>query len=287
MEDQASLPIGLFDSGVGGLTVMREVARLLPNEDLIYFGDTARVPYGTRSPETIVRYTKEGASFLFEKGIKLLIIACHTACSHAYSILRDEFSIPILGVIESGCQKLIRETKKSRVAVLGTTSTIRSGVHQAIIRAQAPQIEIYPMACPLFVPLIEEGLIDHSATQLIADHYLHPLKEKNIDAALLACTHYPLLRRIIQNSLGSAVSLIEPAEITARQAHAMLDLQGLLNTKRKSPHYQFYASDDPEKFSRLALTFLGSQVNEVSLPSLIFSSSATPFKNCIEKNKNS
>lgn len=265
-DNLSSLPIGIFDSGVGGLTVMREVMRLLPHESIIYFGDTARVPYGTRSPETIVRYTREGVSFLLESGIKLLIIACHTACAQSFNILKGELSIPLLGVIESGCQKLIQSTQNNRVAVLGTASTIKSGIHKSLILEQAPNIEVFPVACPLFVPLIEEGFIDQPATTLITEHYLSPLKALNIDAALLACTHYPLLHQTIQKVLGPQISLIEPAEVTALKSRYLLASLELLRTKNTAPNYKFYASDDPDKFSKLAQFFLGSPVNQVSIP---------------------
>lgn len=264
--DLSSLPIGIFDSGVGGLTVMREVMRLLPHENIIYFGDTARVPYGTRSPETIIRYTREGISFLLECGIKLLIMACHTACAQSFNIMKEEFSIPMLGVIESGCQQLIHSTKRGRVAVLGTSSTIKSGIHKSFILEFAPHIEVFPVACPLFVPLIEEGFIDHHATSLIAEHYLTPLKEHKIDAALLACTHYPLLHQTIQKILGPEISLIEPAEITARKSRDLLAFLDLQNKDNIVPDHKFYASDDPDKFSKLANFFLGSPVNRVATP---------------------
>jgi glutamate racemase len=256
-------PIGLFDSGVGGLTVMKEVVRQLPHENLIYLGDTAHLPYGEKSPEAILRYTLENTDFLIEQGIKLLIIACHTASSHALDALQQKLSIPVIGVIESGLECLLKAPQKKRIAVLGTASTIGSGVYQTSIQARLPDCEIFAVACPLFVPLIEEGLHSHQATNLIAQHYLGALKNKQIDAALLACTHYPLIRSSIQQTLGEDVTLIEPAEACAKKAFHWLKESGSLNPVQKQPHYQFYATDDPIKFRRLTTLFFGSEIPDI------------------------
>ena len=278
MDSPENLPIGLFDSGVGGLTVMREVARLLPNESIIYLGDTARVPYGTRSPEVIQKYTLEAASFLLKRKIKLLILACHTACSHAFDLLQSQYPVPIIGVTRTGLQQLVQTTQNRRVAILGTPSTIRSGLYQKRLAEQAPDIEVCSVSCPLFVPLIEEGLLDHPATKLIAAHYLAPLREKKIDTALLACTHYPLLRSVIQEVLGPGVSLIEPAEGTAQEALRYLSSAHQLCSRAKK-RFQFYATDDPEKFGRMANLFFGTPVQRV------FPAVLSRLTN-IEKNKN-
>jgi glutamate racemase len=201
-------PIGLFDSGVGGLTVFRELARLLPQEDLIYFGDTARLPYGNKSPETILRYSLECASFLFSQKIKLLIVACHTASAHALDTLEKELPISVLGMIQPGIQLIIEKSRSKRVAILGTASTILSNAYPQLLPAD---YSLFPVACPLFVPLVEERTYDSKAALWIADHYLKPLKKCSIDTALLACTHYPLLRPLIQKILGPSVELLEPA----------------------------------------------------------------------------
>lgn len=258
-------PIGLFDSGFGGLTVMREVMRVLPQEDLIYLGDTAHLPYGNKSPQAVLRYALDNAAFLLEKRIKLLMIPCHTACSHALETLQKKLSIPVIGVIQPGFELLLHSTKTLRIAVLGTSSTIASGIYQKLIFQQAPQAKVTAIPCPLFVPLIEEGFFDHLSAELIAHQYLDCLKEKEIDAALLACTHYPLLKPILRKVLGPKVLLIEPAESCAIQAFEYLSSANLLNPQKGKPIHQFYATDDPEKFRTFGPIFLGSAIERVTL----------------------
>ncbi len=221
MNKDSYRPIGLFDSGFGGLTVMREVVRLLPNENLVYLGDTAHLPYGNKSPQTVLRYALENASFLLQKKIKLLMIPCHTACSHALETLQQKLSIPVIGVINPGLELLAQETRTLKVAILGTSSTIRSGLYQSLVRQWNPKIEVYAVSCPLFVPLIEEGFFEHPSASLIAESYLGHLRGK-VDAALLACTHYPLMKDVLQKCLGAEVKLIEPAENCALQARKTL-----------------------------------------------------------------
>lgn len=254
-----NLPIGLFDSGFGGLTVMKELARLLPYENLIYFGDTAHLPYGNKSPETVLKYALANADFLMKQGIKLLIIPCHTACSHALEILQAKLPIPVIGVIQPGLE-LVKEI--DRIAILATTSTIESGIYQSLIGKINPHAKIIGQACPLFVPLIEEGFHNHPAAELIAATYLEPLRGE-VDAALLACTHYPLIRPVIQKVLGPEVELIEPALKCAEEVIRTLSQSGTLNSQRKKPSYRFFASDDPNKFRRLGKVFLGSEIEIV------------------------
>jgi glutamate racemase len=258
---RANQPIGIFDSGVGGLTVLSEVSRHLPEEDLIYIGDTARVPYGNKSSEAIIQYTLECTRFLLEKEVKLLIIACNTACSHALEILQETFPVPVIGVIQSGFELLMETTRTQRVAILATASTISSNVFQNLIRQHYPMASIFPIACPLFVPLAEENLFDHPAADLIAVHYLQNLHASDIDAALLACTHYPLLRRAIQKALLPTVKIVEPAQSCALQVRSLLSASQLLNNQRKKPRYQFFATDYTERFARLAETFLGHVID--------------------------
>lgn len=256
-------PIGLFDSGVGGLTIMKEVVKHLPQENIVYFGDTARLPYGNKSPQSILRYTLDNVSFLLDQKIKILIIACFTASSHTMETLEQKLSIPVIGVIQSGFKSLMDASSSKKVAILGTSSTIKSGVLQRLIFKQDPSAIVYPIACPLLAPLIEEGLADHPAARMIVEHYLQPLKETDIDAALLACTHYPLIRHGIQEVLGPSVQLVQPAECCALQTKELLASEGLLNQKKSKPVYEFFASDDPEKFRSLARHFLGEEVKEV------------------------
>jgi glutamate racemase len=263
MSTSCQNPIGLFDSGVGGLTIMREVVRELPHENMIYLGDTARLPYGNKSPQAVLRYTLDGVSFLLERKIKLLIVACFTASSHALYALEQRLSIPVIGVIQSGIEELMARAGSKRVALLGTASTIKSGVLQTLILERSPSAAIFPIACPLLAPLIEEGLSDHPATKMILGHYLTPLLEETIDSALLACTHYPLIRTAIQEILGSSVQLIEPAKRTALEAKERLASHGLLNLNKREPTYEFYATDDPDKFHRLTNQFFGSEIKEV------------------------
>ncbi len=203
-------PIGIFDSGVGGLTVLREIARLMPYEDLVYLGDTARLPYGNKSPEMILRYTTECAEFLLKEGIKLLVIACHTASSYALASLQKTLPIPVFGMLRPGME-LIRDSGLQTIALLGTQATLSSEAYQKLILSERPDVKIYPVACPLFVPLAEEGMHLHPISRQIAEYYLGPLKEKSIQAALLACTHYPLFCKAIQQTLGSEVRILEPA----------------------------------------------------------------------------
>ena len=255
------LPIGLFDSGMGGLTVMQELVHVLPHEHLLYFGDTARLPYGNKSPGAIRQFAMDNAQFLMEQKIKLLIVSCHTACSHALATLQQALPIPVIGVTDPGIQSLIEATKTKEVAVLGTSATVTSGLFQSLLQSQ--QITVHAIACPLFVPLVEEGLPNHPATKLIVEHYLAPLKTTAIDTVLLACTHYPLLKVAIQEFLGPDVKLIEPAHATALAARELLKSQKLLNGSTLPPIYQFYASDDPEKFRRHATLFFPHPIDRV------------------------
>jgi len=246
-----SNPIGLFDSGFGGLTVLNELAKLLPNENFIYFGDTANIPYGNKSPEKILQLSLENGSFLLKKGIKLLLIPCHTACAHSLETIKKILPIPVLGVT-SPCITLLKPFK--RVAILATKRTIDSGIYQSLILKQTPNTELHSVPCPLFVPLIEEGYQNHPSTYLIAQSYLAPLKGK-IDAALLGCTHYPLMKGAIQQALGNT-ELLDPAKLCALEAQEKLRSMGLLNTQNKKGSHQFFSSDDPQKFKEIGALFL-------------------------------
>lgn len=263
MKNNAS--IGIFDSGFGGLTVMRAVKAALPNENIIYFGDTARLPYGCKSAETILRYTIENMSFLIDQGIKILVIACHTACSHApISEVQKLFSVPILGMIEATVDQTLQVSKSGSIAILGTKATISSGVYQREIQNRLSQVEISTISCPLFVPLIEEGYIGHALTEMVVQEYLRPLRYKQIDTVVLGCTHYPLLKEIIQKEVGDHVFLLDPAIGCAIKIKEILHQHDMINHQTETPRYQFYVSDDPEKFRQLGKTFLSDPIDNIS-----------------------
>ena len=255
--------IGIFDSGFGGLTVMNAVKTLLPNENIIYFGDTANLPYGNKSPEAILKYSIENTQFLSALGIKLLIIACHTACTAAYEELRKLSSIPIIGMLEPSIDLLKIHSKTQKFALLGTRQTVTSGVYQERISSAIPNSSLTALSCPLFVPLVEEGYADHPIAEAVAKEYLEPLKRQNIDAVLLGCTHYPLLERIIQKELGPSTILINPGTGCAENAKKLLIEKKLLNDRKTPPRYEFYVSDDPKKFMELGTKFLKHPITHV------------------------
>lgn len=254
--------IGVFDSGVGGLTVMKEIVSQLPKESTIYFGDTARVPYGGKSRETIIRYSIENSIFLLEKKIKMLVVACNTACSVALEQLQNIFNIPVIGVIEPGVQKVREVTKNQRIAILGTQGTIKSGVYQKEIQTILPQAFVKAVSCPLFVPLVEEQFIAHPATRLIVKEYLKPLLNQEIDTILLGCTHYPLLRDLICEEMGPEVNIVDSASTCANKISELLTLHDLhypQESFQKADH-RFIVSDDPEKFKHLGSEFFGNDI---------------------------
>jgi glutamate racemase len=255
--------IGIFDSGFGGLTVMRAVCDLLPSEDIIYFGDTARLPYGNKSKATIVRYSVENANFLVSQNIDVLVIACHTASCLAKEQLQKILPIPVIDVISPSVKLAISQTKTKKIAVLGTYGTISSGVYQNELRKLCPEIEIFPVACPLFVPLVEEGFTHHKATEIIAKEYLTGLAHKGIDVTILACTHYPLLVEVIQKILGEEMILIDPAIPTAEKTRLVLEKGP--SSSSLSPTYQFFVSDNPQKFGQIGSKFLKKTIASVSL----------------------
>jgi glutamate racemase len=255
--------IGIFDSGFGGLTVMRAIRTLLPHENIIYFGDTARVPYGTKSGETILRYSIENASLLIELGIKVLVVACHTACCYSLENLQNMFSIPVLGMIAPSVEKIIRTSSQGKIGILGTRATISSGTYQNHIAQKLPGAHIIAIPCPLFVPLVEEGFLDHPLTQMTIQEYLRPLKEKNVDTLLLGSTHFPLLAPYIQHELGPDVTLVDPGLTCAEALKDLLDEKNLLNLDTSLPHYQFIVSDDPEKFRLHGKSFLNYPIEHI------------------------
>ena len=263
-----SAPIGVFDSGIGGLTVVHELVRQLPHESIVYFGDTARVPYGPKSPETVRRYSREIAGFLQEQGVKNIVIACNTATAHALTTLREDFDMPIVGVVEPGARAAVAATTRGHVGVIGTVGTIKSGAYERAIRAIDPDIRVTARACPLFVPLVEEGWTEHEAARLIAREYLEPLVDARIDTLVLGCTHYPLLKPLLRDVLGPDVRLIDSAEETAAETARTLAGASLCAPPGGEAVYRFVASDDPLQFLQLGQRFLGGTMEGVEIRTL-------------------
>lgn len=264
-DDRASAPIGVFDSGLGGLTVAHAIMRQLPAESLVYFGDTARVPYGPKSPDTVRRYSREISAFLIEQGVKAIVVACNTATAHALPALRDELDIPVIGVVEPGARAAVRATHTGHIGVIGTEGTIRSQAYVRAIHAENPDARVTALACPLFVPLVEEGWTNHEATHLVAEEYLAPFVKDPIDTLVLGCTHYPLLKPVIGEIVGRSVRLIDSAEETAADARRMLDANQLTAAAAGEGAYRFIASDDPQQFLTLGRRFLGSAIERVEV----------------------
>ncbi|MGQ0560682.1 MAG: glutamate racemase, partial [Gemmatimonadota bacterium] len=256
-------PIGIFDSGIGGLTVAREIFRVLPRESVLYFGDTARVPYGPKSPETVQRYSREAADFLLSRDVKTIVIACNTATAHAYELLAEALPVPVIGVVEPGARTAARTSKTGRIGVIGTAGTIRSGAYDYAVRRLVDDARVYAQPCPLFVPLIEEGWIDHPATRLAAQEYLRPLRAVDIDVLILGCTHYPLLSGVLTEVLGSAVTLVDSGHQTALEVKRLLEERDLLRTVTDAPEHKFAASDSPLRFREVGRRFLGDRIESV------------------------
>ena len=255
-------PIGVFDSGLGGLTVVKALKKLLPNESIIYFGDTARLPYGVKSKDLVKQYSIQITRFLIQKDVKIVIVACNTATAMALNILRSKFnSIPIIGVIEPGSEKAILKTKNKHIGVIGTISTISSNVYEKSIKEKNINIKVVSKACPLFVPFVEEGLIDGSAINEITQYYLSVFKN-NIDTLILGCTHYPLLKKTISKCTKN-ISLIDSADTVAKGAHKKLERNNLLNQNNQEGELHCYVTDLPMRFEKLGNIFLGTEITNV------------------------
>ena len=258
-EAAAEAPVGVFDSGVGGLTVAREIMRQTPNEKIIYFGDTARVPYGNKSKETITKYSRQIVRFLREQRVKAIVVACNTASAYALDEIEKELDIPIIGVVKPGAKVAAEATKNGRIGVIGTEGTISSHIYSTYINKINPEIKVIGKACPLFVPLVEEGLWQDPVTDEIATRYLSVLIDSGIDTLILGCTHYPLIRSTVRKIVGEEVTLVNPAYETARELKELLEKEGLLNGKPQglgSNRYQFYVSDMADKFQTFANSIL-------------------------------
>lgn len=266
----SSLPIGIFDSGIGGLTVLQEMMRLLPHERVIYFGDTARIPYGNKSRETVIRYAIENTITLLEKRVKLLVVACNTASALAIEKLRSLFKIPIIGVIEPGVERAAAVSKNRRIAILGTRGTIYSRVYQSAILQKLPDAVLFPVACPLFVPLVEEQWIEKSSAAIIVREYLSSLQGSGVDTILLGCTHYPLLKGLIQQELGEDIAVVDSASTCAEHVRRALHEHQLLSCEAgEGVPSQYFVSDDPDKFQALARALFGLTINAVHDTSVV------------------
>ncbi len=248
--------IGVFDSGVGGLTVVKELIRQLPGENIVYFGDTARVPYGIKSKETVIRFSIENILFLLKHEVKLICVACNTVSSVALPVIKNHFRVPIVGVITPGVREAVYATQNKRIGVIGTKGTIKSRTYEFEIKQLNPEIKVTALACPLFVPFVEEGWLSGNVVLSVARDYLKPLKDSGVDTVILGCTHYPLLKPVIKKVLGEEVTLIDSAKQVAIEVKKILSQEGLLNRGRRGKH-KFYVSDNPDWFSGLAARFLG------------------------------
>ena len=278
-------PIGVFDSGVGGLTVVREIIRQLPNENIVYFGDTARVPYGSKSPSTVNHFSNQITRFLLTKKVKAIVVACNTASALAFEELKEQFNLPIVEVVVPGARAATQMTKSGKIGVVGTEATVKSGVYTRVIKGINPQLTVLEKACPLFVPLVEEGFRSHHVTEEIIDYYLHSLKNAGIDTLILGCTHYPLIRSQIKEYLGEGILLANPAYETTKDLKELLSNHGMnndvnpvldksttsrsnhesINVENSSANYDFYVSDGAEKFRRFAGTVMSIKVPETNV----------------------
>ncbi|HOJ34174.1 MAG TPA: glutamate racemase [Candidatus Hydrogenedentes bacterium] len=259
----AKQAIGIFDSGVGGLTVLRSLERVLPNETIIYLGDTARVPYGTKSPETVIRYARACANLLVKLGIKLLVVACNTASAVAIETLEKELPVPVIGVIRPGASVAAATTRTGKIGVIGTPSTIRSGAYQKAIHALLPGAQVFAKGCPLFVPLAEEGWLDGPVVEQIAQIYLSDFSNHEIDTLVLGCTHYPLLRTVIAKTVGTEVTIVDSADTTSQAVQTLLDTIQLCNECSEKPRHRYLVTDSPERFQEVGERFLGRVLNNV------------------------
>jgi glutamate racemase len=265
VSDAASSPIGVFDSGIGGLTVVSEIMRHLPNEEIVYFGDTARLPYGPKSNDTVTQFALQDAEFLLAQGVKNIVVACNTASSIAVDALRSHFDVPVIGVIAPGALAAVSTTLTGKVGVIGTEGTIASGAYRRAITKLDRDIEVIETSCPLFVPLAEEGWTDREVTLVIAHEYLTPLRDAGVDVVVLGCTHYPILKGTIAKVFGPSVSLIDSAEETAKEVAERLGGLALLREAGSPPSHSFFVSDVPHRFREQAERFLGGPLPHVEV----------------------
>ena len=262
-EAMKTAPIGVFDSGVGGLTVAREIMRQLPDENLVYFGDTARVPYGSKSKANIIHFSRQIIRFLQTKQVKAIVIACNTASALALDVVQEEFDLPIMGVVIPGARAAVRESKNNKIGVVGTEGTINSKLYSRLIKGLEPGASVIGKPCPLFVPLVEEGFAKHHITDEVIDIYLKDMKQSDIDTMILGCTHYPLLRSKVKAYFGEKVHIVNPAYETAMDLKTLLKERGMENDSENLNKYKFYVSDAAEKFKQFANSILPYNVETI------------------------
>ncbi|HLF18330.1 MAG TPA: glutamate racemase [Candidatus Omnitrophota bacterium] len=261
--NKRNFAIGVFDSGLGGLTVVKELRRQLPFENIVYFGDTARVPYGTKSKETIIRFSKENTRILLKHKVKCVVVACNSCSSYAMPILKRNFSLPILGVLVPSAKKATSQTRNNRVGVIATSATIASGQYPKTIKRFRKSAQVFTQACPMFVPLVEEGWFNKRIALDVADSYLQALKKRKVDTLILGCTHYPLLKNTLRKTMGQKVTLIDSAKEVASEVKDTLSRLGLVNRKHSRGKVKFLISDKPQQFKKIARTFLGFDIDHV------------------------
>ena len=258
-------PIGIFDSGIGGLTVARAIYERLPHESTIYFGDTARVPYGPKSPETVRRYSLEILHWLLAQGVKAVVIACNTSTAHALRALQEATPVPVLGVIKPGARAATESGGGGPIGVIGTAGTIASDAYNRAIQALAPGVPVIQRACPLFVPLVEEGWFEHPATELVAAEYLRELREARVRSLVLGCTHYPLLKPLLQRVMGPDVRLIDSGQATAAALETILVDRALQAPPDSKAHHRFVVSDDEARFRQVGSRFIGERLGKAEV----------------------
>lgn len=263
-----SAPVGVFDSGLGGLTVLRAIRERLPSEATVYLGDTARVPYGPKAAETIRRYAREATDFLVGKGVKAVVIACNTATARALPDVVERAGVPVLGVVDPGGRAAAEASRSGRIGVIGTRGTISSRAYNEVIHSHRPDAQVFEQACPLFVPLVEEGWTEDEVTRLAAERYLEPLLQRGIDTLVLACTHYPLLKPLLAGVAGKEVTLIDSAESTAAALEELLLAEGLGNESPVASAARYYVTDEAARFDLLARRLLGEEVDHLETVSV-------------------
>jgi len=258
-----SKPIGVFDSGIGGLTVVQSLLRRLPSENIVYFGDTARVPYGPKSPQVVREYAAQDVDFLLSKDVKMIVIACNTVSAVALDVVQKHARVPVIGVIQPGAAAAVKSSTRKRIGIIGTRATVNSNAYTHAIRQLDGEVQVFAQECPLFVPLAEEGWIDHKVTEMVAKEYLFPLKLEKIDSLILGCTHYPILKNAISTVMDGSITLIDSGEATAVEVEQLLDKHDIRNPSRQRPNLQFYVSDIPAKFAEVGERFLGQKMGRV------------------------